>query len=30
MLKNLLDLKISCKEDIENNLDIPVLVELEK
>lgn len=30
MLKYLLDLKISCKEDIENNLDIPVLVELEK
>ena len=30
MLKYLLDLKISCKEDIENNLDIPVLVEIEK
>lgn len=30
MLKYLLDLKISCKEDVENNLDIPVLVEIEK
>ena len=30
MLKYLLDLKISCKEDVENNLDIPVLVEIER